>query len=86
MAVQRATRRLVEATEKVFAVFPEVLTALAFLGGWALLTLGVVALTSPLAWLFSGGLLAISLGGWKLFYVFVRDGLYVLTKAGKRRG
>ena len=69
---------------RLVGAWPEILTGLAFVGGWALLTLGVAALTSPVAWLFSGGLFAVSLGGWKLFYVFVRDGLYVLTGQGKR--
>jgi hypothetical protein len=68
----------------LLGILPEGLTALAFVGGWTLITAGVVALSSPLAWLFSGGLLAISLGGWKLFYIFVRDGLYLLTQASKR--
>lgn len=69
----------------IVAALPETLTALAFVAGWTLVTMGVVALTSSLAWLFSGGLLLISLGGWRLFYIFIRDGLYVLTGQAKRR-
>jgi len=68
------------------AWLPEILTALAFVGGWTVLTAGIVALTAPVAWFFSGGLLLISLGGWRLFYIFVRDGLYLLTKQGKSDG
>lgn len=56
------------------------LTAGAFIGGWSLITQGVAALTSPLAWLFSGGVLLISLGGWKLFWALVTNGLYSLTR------
>jgi hypothetical protein len=64
--------------------FPEILTAGAFVGGWALLTAGVAALTSSLAWLFSGGLLLISLGGWKLLWKLATSGLYALTRAPGR--
>jgi hypothetical protein len=62
---------------------PEILTTAALLGGWLLLTLGVVALTSPVAWLFSGGLLLLSLGGWKLAWALVTNGLYALTRPEK---
>jgi hypothetical protein len=58
----------------------ESLTALAFLAGWCALTAGVVALTSPLAWVFSLGLLLISAGGWRVFALIAWDGLYVLTR------
>lgn len=59
---------------------PELLTAAVFVAGWALLTAGVVALTSPIAWLFGAGLLLISLGGWRLLITLVVHGLYALTR------
>lgn len=61
-------------------VLPELLTAGALLGGWLLLTAGLVALTSPLAWWFSGGLLLLSLAGWKLLWTLATTGLYTLTR------
>lgn len=71
---------VLRAMVKVRVALPEILTTAALLGGWLLLTLGVVALTSPLAWLFSGGLLLISLAGWKLLWRLATDGLYTLTR------
>lgn len=73
-----------KAARGVARAFPEILTAGALLGGWSLVTLGIALLTSPLAWLFSGGLLLLSLSGWKLLYVLARDGLYALTRDNKR--
>jgi hypothetical protein len=68
------------------AALPELLTAGAFIAGWSLITAGIVALTSPLAWLFSGGLLALSLGGWKLLWALATNGLYALTRPPKHDG
>jgi hypothetical protein len=65
----------------VRVALPEILTTAALLGGWALITAAIAALTSPLAWLFSGGLLLISLGGWKLLWALASNGLYTLIKA-----
>ena len=59
----------------------EILTALAWLCGWALVTWGVVSWS---LWPVSAGLLSISLGGWRLLYVVVRDGLYTLTRDDRR--
>lgn len=59
----------------------ELLTALTFVAGWLLITAGVAALTSAVAWYFSLGLLAISLGGWKVLWRLALDGLYALTRA-----
>jgi hypothetical protein len=58
----------------------EIATALAFLAGWTLITRGVAAVTSPLAWTFSAGLLCLSLGGWRLLRVVVVEGMYALTR------
>lgn len=63
---------------------PEILTTAALLGGWILITVAVVALTSPLAWLFSGGLLLLSLAGWKLLWALMMNGLYALTRAPEK--
>jgi hypothetical protein len=62
------------------ASLAEILTALTFVVGWLLITAGVAHLTSPVAWYFSLGLLALSLGGWKLLGQFVWNGLYALTR------
>jgi hypothetical protein len=66
---------------QVRVALPELLTTAALLGGWTLITAAIAALTSPLAWLFSGGLLLISLGGWKLLWALASNGLYTLIKA-----
>jgi hypothetical protein len=66
---------------QVRIALPEILTTGALLGGWLLLTMGAVALTSRVAWLFSGGLLLLSLGGWKLLWALISNGLYALTRA-----
>jgi hypothetical protein len=58
----------------------ECLVAFAFIAGWLLLSAGIAALTSPVAWLFSLGLLGISLGGWKVFWRLITAGLYALTR------
>lgn len=58
----------------------ETLTATAFIGGWLLITAGIAALTSRVAWLFSLGVLLISLGGWRLLWRMATDGLYALTR------
>lgn len=76
----------------VVATRAEWLTAAAFLAGWGLVTAFVAALTAPLAWLLSLGLLAFSLGGWRLAWTIATRGLYTLTRearltnAGARRG
>lgn len=58
----------------------EALTGLAALAGWALLTWAVAALVSAWAWPISGGLLLLSLTGWRLIAVVVWEGLYALTR------
>lgn len=58
----------------------EIATALAFLAGWALITHGLASLTSPIVWTFSGGLLCLSLGGWRLLRIVVVEGMYALTR------
>ena len=58
----------------------ELLTAAAALLGWALLTWAGAQLWSPLAWAISGGLLLLSLAGWRLLAVVVWEGLYALTR------
>lgn len=65
-------------------LWPELLTSLALVGGWALLTWGVARLTAPVAWVFSAGLLLVSLGGWRLLWEVATRGLYALTRPTKR--
>jgi hypothetical protein len=64
----------------------EALTALAFVAGWALVTAGVAHLTARVAWVFSAGILAISLGGWRLFGRMAWYGLYTLMRPPARKG
>jgi ABC-type glycerol-3-phosphate transport system permease component len=64
----------------------ELLAALAMLGGWALLTWGVVLLTTPKAWPLSGGLLLLSCAGWRLLWTIATHGLYSLTREAPKRG
>jgi hypothetical protein len=52
-------------------------TGAAWLAGWALLT---SAAADWSVWRFSAGVLCMSLGGWRLLYVVLRDGLYLLTR------
>lgn len=69
----------------------EILTAIAFVAGWLLLTAGLASIADALpwrvalpiaraVWRVSLGALAISLGGWKMLRQFIADGLYALTK------
>lgn len=62
----------------------EWLTAVALFAGWAALTAAVaVFLTPSVVWTVSGGLLAISLGGWRLLFVVAWHGLYDLSRDGR---
>lgn len=57
-----------------------------FLVGWASLTAGVVGLVGRRElWWISGGLLALSLFGWRVALVIARDGLYALSQEGRER-
>lgn len=81
MQVQlRALSAALAASAAMRAARAEILTALAFVAGWMLVTAGIARLTSPVAWYFSLGLLSLSLGGWKLLAQFVWNGLYALTR------
>lgn len=64
----------------VVSVRAELAVTAAVIGGWLLLTYGVASLTAPIAWAFSGGLLLLSLCGWRFLWRLVRDGLYELTR------
>jgi hypothetical protein len=86
MAYEEAWARLAAGWRALWTARAECLMALAFVGGWLLVTAGIAALTSRIAWLFSLGLLAISLGGWKPFARFVYAGLYVLTREENGNG
>jgi hypothetical protein len=83
----RVRESVARASAAVARIRAELLLAAALLTGWALVTLGTARLTHAPAtvWAFSGGLLCLSLGGWRLAYTVARDGLYVLTR-GPRDG
>jgi hypothetical protein len=61
----------------------ELLTALAILAGWMLLTAGIAALLpvwrGPV-WMLSAGLLLLSGVGWRFLWLLVRDGLYTRSR------
>lgn len=58
----------------------EILLSVALLGGWALVTYGIAALSTPLAWPISGGFLLLSLCGWRFLGTLFLRGLYDLTR------
>lgn len=64
----------------------EILTTLAFVGGWLMITWGLAELVTVWIWPISLGALLLSAGGWGLLFEVVRDGLYTLTRPtrGKR--
>ena len=67
-------------TKRHLAAFgPEAAVALAFVAGWALVTLGIARLARPgVVWPLSIGLLFLSLAGWRVFVTVAWHGLYVL--------
>lgn len=79
------SKRLGAARDAILGVLPEILTSLALAGGWALITWGIALLTAPVAWLFSIGILLISLGGWRMLWEIGTRGLYAMSQ-GTRRG
>lgn len=71
----------------LLAARAELLTALAFVVGWLLLTDAIARVTStPLVWRVSIGLLAMSLGGWKMLIQMIWHGLYVLSRDEDKPG
>ena len=72
--------RFRNAFRAALSVTAEILVAFALLGGWALLTWGIARLTSNDAWIFSGGLLLLSLTGWRLIAKVFSAGLYDLSR------
>ena len=81
MLTRQIREALTRAVSPLKAAQAEVLTALCFVAGWLLVTLGLAHLARPdVVWPLSLGLLGFSLGGWKLLYTLVSDGLYALTR------
>jgi hypothetical protein len=70
----------------VWALRAELLVAACFLAGWALVTVGIAAYTSPRVWPLSLGLLLLSLCGWKWLWSFVGVGLYTLIEQERKDG
>lgn len=63
----------------------ELLTALALLLGWTLVTYACAGIWRPrIVWPLSAGLLLFSSAGWSLIRALVTDGLYALTKESPR--
>jgi len=83
VSIRSAIRK---ATRSVRAGLAESLTALAFVGGWVLITDGLVHLrwfAPGVVWRLSIGLLAISLGGWQFLGQIAMRGLYQLNLEDK---
>lgn len=85
VAAANARRRLRDVVSAVWRIRSELLVAIALLAGWSLITYGVAALTAPIAWAFSSGLLLMLLCGWRLLWRVFSDGLYDLSR-GRRNG
>lgn len=64
----------------------ENLAELFLLIGWLLVTAGIAHLTAPVTWYFSLGLLALSLGGWKVLIGIALNGIGALSDGEARRG
>lgn len=80
-------RRRVQGVRYALAqAFPELLAAIALLSGWALLTWGVASLLVWQVWPISAGLLLLALFGFGFLGTIAREGLYLLSKRGARRG
>lgn len=79
-------RALWDRLKKMLSFWPETLHATGLLLGWALITWGVARLIVWEVWLLSGGLLLLSLSGWKHMRIVFGAGLYTLSRARKGRG
>ncbi len=73
--------RFREALRAVRSVAAEITVSVTLLGGWALVTWGIARLTSVEAWIFSGGVLLLSLTGWRWMFNVMSAGLYDLSKS-----
>ncbi len=83
----RANARLVPlAAERLRGLpWPEIGAAFSLLAGWALISWALASFFRTWqVWPLSGGLLLITVFGWRYLYVMGRDGLYALTRDGKR--
>ena len=69
----------------VFRLWPEVFQAMGILAGWSLLTWGIAALLVWQVWPISGGILVLSVAGWKHMRTLFGEGLYALSRKGDRR-
>jgi len=66
---------------RLLALRAEILTAIAWLAGWALLTIAVAEIAPPrVVWPASVGLLCFALGGFRLVGYIAMTGLYLLTR------
>ena len=78
-----ALRAVVGIRAAILTGIAERLTATVFIVGWLLITDAIALLphcAPAIVWRLSLGLLAMSLGGWKLFVQFAYRGLYDLTR------
>jgi len=63
---------------------PKVLHVCAIVGGWAALTAGIAALTTPAVWWLSVGLFLLSVAGWGHLRVLASVGVYALLRQSEK--
>ena len=75
--------RFRNALRATLSLWAEITVSIALLGGWTLLTWGIARLTSTDAWIFSGGVLLLSLIGWQPILTLVIKGLKGVSEADR---
>lgn len=81
--IRRWLRALARPVARLAALWPELLAAVLFLGGWTLVTWALAGLTWRV-WPASYGLLCLSLVGWRLQRTVFTRGLYALSLSQTR--
>jgi hypothetical protein len=61
-------------------ILAETLWTAGFFAGWALMSWGFSLIWGWKVWPFAGGLLLLSMCGWRVLFLMARDGLYALSK------
>lgn len=80
-------RRASRALADLSAARAEIAAGSALIAGWLCITAGLAALLPRgQVWLFSAGLLLLSLFGWKFLWLVASKGLYKLNAEDERRG
>lgn len=74
---------LLRTVAPVWAARAEIGAAVLLVAGWVLITAAIAQLVHRTPWLFSAGLFALTMFGWRFLYTIGRDGLYALTRPPK---